>query len=180
MNLPVAKIRDETMVLDAADAVANAVRHQRAERVPDAGRAERLAGMRRSVQSMIARVPERSDVGMIREPGFVSSQIQRRDSSRTKFTYEGRGPQAVLFCVVSECAQNQARLDSGLPRHSFDRRIDDVDHPFRRQPTCDVKQRRKPQLGIDHAVASQLLKDIFDHDRQRFTRLQQRQNLRDA
>ena len=92
--------------------------------------------------------------------------------------HQPHGLQALRLAEMAQRRQDEPRLDAAgraRPRHRI---IDDRHDLLAAEPAPGMEQRRKADLGVDHAIAGEMRKEIVHHEAQRLLALHQRDVMR--
>ena len=169
---------DQRVVLDAADAVADALGAEAGERLPHACRPACLAGVGGDAEPVVAGVAERRLVGVQRMPCLVAGDVQRDDhAARRCLVREPRHEHALLGVVVAQRAEDHARLDAGRGRRGHRRILDDGHDPRRLEPCGGMQERREAELGVRDVVGGELCEQILGDGPEGRLALHQRDHL---
>src|SRR5580692_5444525 len=91
------EMRNEIWIFVTARAVADALRIEGVQRLPDALRAQPFSGVSCAENAVVARVSVGADVGREWEARFVAGDVQRDDAAAAKFLDEARRLHTLRF-----------------------------------------------------------------------------------
>ena len=121
---------------------------------------------------------ERGQVRVERVARLVARDVERGHARAAEPFHQPHGLQALRLAEMAQRRQDDPRLDAAgraRPRH---RVIDDRHDLLAAEAAPGMEQRRKADLGVDHAVAGELRKEIVHDEAQRLLALHQRDVVR--
>ena len=134
--------------------------------------------MGRGWDAVLAGETERGQVRVERVARLVARDVERDHACPAEPLDQAHGLQALRLAEMAERRQDDPRFDAAgraRPRH---RVIDDRHNLLAAEPAAGMEQRRKADLGVDHAVAGELRKEVVHDQPQRLLALHQRDVVR--
>lgn len=156
-----AEVLDEGWVFDAADAVADAGGAEVAEGLPYAVGSEGFAGVGGAVEVVVDGVAEGGDVRGEGEAGLVAGDVECGDAGALELVDEMGGQERLLGGVVAESAEDEAGFDAGGGDAALGGAVDGRDDLVRGEAALEVEEWGETDLGVEDAVAGELVEDVF-------------------
>jgi hypothetical protein len=156
-------VTDEGRVFNAADAVADAGWLKGLQGFPDTGGAGGFSRVGGAGYAVVDGVLEGGDVGVDGEAGFVSGDVESGDTGALKLMDEVGGLQALFLIEMAKGAEDQAGLDAGGLDALLGGSVYGGDYGFGGEAVEEMEEWGEAELGVEDAIAGQLVEDIFNH-----------------
>jgi len=149
--------------------VADAVRPAVLERLPDRRRAERLTGVDRDAEVLLAAVLERLQVDLRRMAGLLARDVEADAAPVAERDGELRHLERVR--AIAHRAHDLAEQDRVVALRAVEAARDGRDHLLQVHPPLRREDRRVPDLGVDDAVRREIRAALVRDPLHRFGRL---------